>query len=99
MRVDVGRGAGRRAARLLGRQVLGGADDRAGLGHLAGAGAGDAEVHDLDPTVGRDDDVVRLDVAVDDAVAVRELERGEDLPRVVDGDADRASRRGRRAAP
>ena len=36
---------------------------------------------------------MRLDVAVDDAVAVRELERGEDLPRVVDGDAH-----GRRAA-
>ena len=35
--VDVRRRPRRRAARLLGRQVLGGADDRAGLGHLAGA--------------------------------------------------------------
>ena len=78
-----------RAACLLGRQVLGGADDRAGLRDLARAGAGDPEVHDLDAAVGRDDDVVRLDVAVDDGVAVRELEGGEDLSRVVDGDPDR----------
>ena len=35
------------------------------------------------------DDVVRLDVAVDDPVAVRERERAEDLPRVVDRDRDR----------
>ena len=33
---------------------------------------------------------MRLDVAVDDAVAVREAERGEDLARVVDRDRDRA---------
>ena len=80
---------GRETARLLGRQVLGGADDRACFRHLARAGAGDSEVHDLDAAVGRDDDVVRLDVAVDDAVAVRVVERGEDLARVVDGDPDR----------
>ena len=36
-----------------------------------------------------DEHVVRLDVAVDDAVAMREPQRGEDLPRVVDRDRDR----------
>ncbi len=88
-RVDVGGGADRRAPRLLGRQVLRRADDRAGLGHLARPGAGDAEVHHLQPPVRCDRDVVRLDVAVDDAVAVREPERREDLACVVDRDRDR----------
>ena len=36
-----------------------------------------------------DDDVVRLDVAVDDPVAVREGERAQDLARVLDRDRDR----------
>ena len=67
-----------------------GADDRALLGHLARAGARDPEVGDLDDALGVDDDVVRLDVPVDDAVAVRIAERGEDLPRVGDRDGHRA---------
>ncbi len=74
------------AARLLGREVLGGADDRALLRHLARAGARDAEVRHLDDTLGIDDHVVRLDVPMDDAVAVRVAERREDLPGVRDGD-------------
>ena len=89
-RVEVGGLVDRRAARLLGGEVLRGADDRALLRHLARAGAGDAEVRDLDDALGVDDDVVRLDVAVDDAVAVRVAERGEDLARVRDRDRDRA---------
>jgi hypothetical protein len=36
-----------------------------------------------------DEDVVRLDVAVHDAVPVREAERREDLARVLDRDVDR----------
>ena len=80
----------RRAARLLGREVLRGADDRALLRHLARAGARDAEVRDLDHALRVDDDVVRLDVAVDDPVAVRVAERSEDLARVRDGDRHRA---------
>ena len=74
------------AARLLRREVLGGADDRALLRHLARPGTCDAEVRDLDDALGVDDHVVRLDVAVDDAVAVRVAERGEDLARVRDRD-------------
>ena len=97
--VKVGRRPRRRSARLLGREVLRRADDRSRLRHLARGGAGDAEVHHLQAPVGSDDDVVRLDVAVDGAVPVRELERGEDLARVVDRDADRRAGRGRRAAP
>ena len=76
-------------ARLLRREVLRGADDRALLGHLARAGARDAEVRHLHVPLGIDEHVVRLDVAVDDAVSVREAECREDLPRVVDGDRDR----------
>ena len=92
-RVQVGRLVDLRAARLLRREVLRGADDRALLGHLARAGARDAEVRDLQVPLAVDEHVVRLDVAVDEAVPVREPQRREDLPRVVDGD-----RHGRRPA-
>ena len=88
--VEVGGLVDRRAARLLRREVLRGADDRALLRHLARARAGDAEVRHLDDALGVDDHVVRLDVAVDDAVAVRVAERGEDLARVRDRDGHRA---------
>ena len=56
----------------------------------ARAGPGDAEVRHLDDALGVDDDVVRLDVAVDDAVAVRVAQRREDLARVRDRDRNRA---------
>ena len=55
-----------------------------GLGHLARARARDPEVGHLEPPLGVDEHVVRLDVAVDDPVLVREAQRGEDLARVVD---------------
>ena len=89
-RVQIGRLVHRRAARLLGREVLGGADDRARLRHLARPGARDAEVRDLDAPLVVDEDVVRLDVAVDDAVPVRVAEGGEHLPHVGDRDRDGA---------
>jgi len=44
------------------------------LGQVRGVHPGDAEIGDLDPVVGRDQDVRRLDVAVDDAVGVRIVE-------------------------
>ena len=78
-----------RAARLLGREVLRGADDRSRLRHLRRAGARDAEVGHLDPPLAVDEDVVRLDVAVDEVLAVRDAQCGEDLARVVDRDRDR----------
>ncbi len=95
-RVEVGRRGHRRPARLLRREVLRGAHDRAGLGHLRGALARDAEVGHLQPRlvrlhllICRDEHVVRLDVAVDDPVPVREAERLEQLLRVRDGGSDR----------
>ena len=82
------------AARLLGRQVLGGADDRAGLRHLRVTGARDAEVGHLHAAVAQHHHVVRLDVAVDDLAPVREPQRGEQLQR----DVDRAALRQRALA-
>ena len=49
-----------------------GAHHRAGLGDLRDAGAGDAEVGHRRLALGVDDHVLRLQVAVDDAVAVGE---------------------------
>ena len=43
------------------------------------------EVEDLDPTVGRDEEVLGLDVAMDDPLVVRGRETGGDLARVLDG--------------
>ncbi len=88
-RVEVGALVDVRPARLLGREVLRGADDRADLGHLARTGARDAEVRHLHAALAVDEHVVRLDVAMDDPVAVREAQRREDLPRVLDGDRNR----------
>ena len=65
---------------LLGREVRGGAEDGGGLGDRRGRvrhRAGDAEVHHLDLAGVGDHDVAGLDVAVDDAGAVRVLERCE----------------------
>ena len=68
-------------ADLLGGQVLHRPRHRAGLGRRAvGVGPGEAEVGHLGRAIRRDDDVLRLDVAVHDALAVRVIDRGEDLP-------------------
>src|SRR3712207_495041 len=86
------RSAHRRALRLLGRQVLGGAHDRAGLRHVRRARARDAEVGDLRAPLGVDDDVVRLEVAVDHAALVGEARGAQHLDDEVDR-ADRVQRR------
>ena len=79
--VEVGTGVDGFALGLLGGEVGGGAEDRGCLGdrrRRVGDGAGDAEVHDLDLVVLGDHDIAGLDVAVDDARAVRVLERLQD---------------------
>ncbi len=67
-------------ARLLGREVLHGAHDLAGRRqrHLVGD-ARDAEVGDLDATLGGNEQVARLDVAVHEPRRVRGLQGGRGL--------------------
>jgi hypothetical protein len=55
------------------------AEHRAELRQLGRVEARDAEVGDLHAAVVEQDDVARLDVAVDDAALVRVLQRGEQL--------------------
>ena len=83
-RVEIRAGVDRLPLGLLRREVLRRAHDRAGLRHLRRAGAGDAEVGDLEAVVGGDDHVVRLEVTVDHAAPVREPGRVEDLDAEVD---------------
>ena len=81
-RVDVRAGVDRLAADLLGRHVSGAADDRPGARDPGPVGAGgDAEVGDLGVTVAVDEDVLRFDVAVDDARQMRGRQTLGDLPR------------------
>lgn len=96
-RIQVGAHVDVLAARLLGRQVLRGAHDTLRLGHCGGGiieRAGDAEVHDLHNALLGDHDVAGLDIAVDDAHAVRIFERVEhaDHHMLGVGDAQRAVR-------
>ncbi len=78
-RVQVGALVDALSGRLLGRHVREGADDVAGAGErLVARQVGDAEVEQLGRRagrLGRDDHVLRLDVAVDDAAVVRVVER------------------------
>jgi hypothetical protein len=76
-RVDVAGGGEDAGLELLGLAVVRGADDHVDLGRVgaddgrAVPRAGQAEVEDLDLPVVLDKDVLRLDVAVDDALRVR----------------------------
>ncbi len=85
-RVHIGTCVDGLAAGLLRRQILRGADHRGSLGDAVAAvgdRAGDAKVHHLDRIRGADHDVGRLDVSMDDAVLVAEVQRlarvGDDL--------------------
>src|SRR6185369_10636390 len=62
---------------LLGRHIRGRAEHGTGLRILRRLDARDAEVGNFDLAVGPDDDVGRLDVAVNDAVIVGIIERTE----------------------
>ncbi len=97
-RIEVARGRGPLATRLLGRQVARGADDRPGLGERAEIGcARDSEVGDLDALVVVQQQVRRLDVAVDDPVGVRGVEGGRGLPEPLERHGPPAARRHARA--
>ena len=89
-RVDVGLPVDVVAERLLGRDVVRRAEHAAVGGQpLLLQRAGDAEVGDLGGALLVDEDVLRLDVAVDDAARVRGAERAGDLDRVGDRLVDR----------
>ena len=79
-RVQIAAGIGLRALGLLGREVRRRAHHRADLGEVLLDGGverpGDAEVGHLHLPVVGDEDVRRLDVAVDHAVAMGEAEGG-----------------------
>ena len=77
-RVHVAGGAGGRAGEQLGREVGQGSDGRVGRGQVARLGEGDAEVGDPGPPVA-EEDVRRLDVAVDDPARVERVEAGGDV--------------------
>ena len=71
---------------LLGRHVVHGADEAAGLGQLAVLdGARQAEVHHQYPPVAINEDVLRLQVAMDDPDGVRRLQCTADLADDGDG--------------
>jgi hypothetical protein len=78
--VHVGGGGAHAGARLLGRHVARRADDRGRPPVAAALGQPrHPEVRDLDPAVGRDQDVGRLDVAVDQPAGVRRRQRLREL--------------------
>ena len=80
------RGPASSPARLLGREVGGGAEHRADLRDVdCSAAFGDAEVGELDDAVAAAQQVARLDVAVHDAVAVRVVEAAAGLGEDPDG--------------
>ena len=85
-RVDVSRGIDRVAFDLLGRHVGRRADHAAGGGQpvLVVDQLGDSEVEDLGLAPVRDQDVVRLEVAMDDLVVVRDTDRRQQLLDQVD---------------
>ena len=97
-REDVGPRIHRPPFRLLGRHVGGRAHDNARLGRDRGdRGFGrrqldqfrETEVEHLGAAVARDDDVGRLDVAMDDAVRVRDGKGRCDLDGIVQGRGNR----------
>jgi len=79
-RVEITLRHGLSLQRLLGCHVQSRAHDQSGLSEPAAAfRTGEAEVHDLRRAIGRDDDVLRLEVAMHDAAFVCKLDCLEDL--------------------
>ena len=90
-RVDVRLLVDVQALCLLGSDVVGGSEYRPGLGHpaLHVERARDAEVGHLRLAVAVQEDVLGLDVAVDEAAAMREGEPARDLSRQLERSRDR----------
>ena len=97
-RENIGPPVKRPAARLLGRHVPWRADDDAALARIRpGRGIGragqrqprEAKIDHFHVPAGADDDVGRLDVAVDQAAAVRRGQRLSDFTRIAHGVVDR----------
>ena len=89
-RPDVAPLVGQPVLDLLGRQIRRSPDHLAGAGeHVAvahvGAPLGDAEVHEDDPPVGRQEQVGGLEIPVDDPRPVRGDQRLGGLDRIADG--------------
>jgi hypothetical protein len=78
------------AARLLGTHVRGGADEQAGCGHRRAPvdRPREAEVDDEQPARRVTHQILRLDVAVDDAVGVHHVERQRGVPDGLDRRAE-----------
>ena len=94
--VEVTRGAGALSPRLLWREVARGPEDRPGERHRVEARrAGDSEVGDMEVVAVVQEQVRRLDVAMDDPVPVRGVERLGGLPEP----AERSLRRLRPFSP
>ncbi len=91
-REQVGAAVDRHTRYLLGRHVFRRAERCPGLRHARGRHVGDAEVGELAAARGRDHHIGRLDVAVDDAVLLRVVERVGHLR----GDLRRRGERGAR---
>jgi hypothetical protein len=95
-RVDIGRGRHRGALDLLGRCVVGSERAAAGLRQLgrrfgrvfAAEQLGDAEVEQLHLPLGGHEDVARLEIAVEDEVAVGVRDRVEHVENEADAGAD-----------
>ena len=86
-RVDVGLDVRLASARLLGRDVVACSHHRPGLRQapVDVERARDAEVRDLRAALLGEQHVLRLDVAMDETLLVREGERPRDLERELDG--------------
>ena len=99
-RVDVARGRGALAGGLLRGHVRGRSDQRAGLGQrVHSRHPGDAEVGDLRAALLVEEDVGRLQVAVNEPVPVRVREPGGDLRRDLSASPRPAAGRPGRDAP
>ena len=98
-RKDVAAPVHGRAGDLFGRHVVRRPEKLARRGQIRRSDLGDPEIRDLHLAVGRDHDVRRLDVAMDDSLAVSVVERLGDLPDDVGDLVGGELRSSRRAGP